>query len=117
MLRMFRHADGSLALFNGMGVTAPDALATVLAYDDARAQADLNAPHSGYQRLEGDDLVLIMRRRARRRLRDFSQRRPRGRAVVRTVRARAPRSSSIAARRARAAPCAKRRASPPRIRP
>ena len=23
-LRMFRHGDGSLALFNGMGVTAPD---------------------------------------------------------------------------------------------
>ena len=60
MLRMFRHPDSSLALFNGMGVTEPDALATVLAYDDARAQANLNAPHSGYQRLEGDDLVLIM---------------------------------------------------------
>ncbi|MBX9760878.1 MAG: heparinase II/III family protein [Beijerinckiaceae bacterium] len=60
MLRMFRHPDSSLALFNGMGVTEPDALATVLAYDDARAQGNLNAPHSGYQRLEGDDLVLLM---------------------------------------------------------
>ncbi len=53
-------SDSSLALFNGMGVTEADVLATVLAYDDARAQAILNAPHSGYQRLEGNDLVLIM---------------------------------------------------------
>ena len=60
MVRLFRHPDASLALFNGMGVTEPDVLATVLAYDDARAQAIFNAPHSGYQRLEGDDLVLIM---------------------------------------------------------
>lgn len=60
MLRMFRHPDSSLALFNGMGLTEPDVLATILAYDDARSQAILNAPHSGYQRLEGDDLVLIM---------------------------------------------------------
>lgn len=60
MLRLFRHPDASLALFNGMGVTEPDVLATVLAYDDVRAMAILNAPHSGYQRLEGDDLVLIM---------------------------------------------------------
>jgi uncharacterized heparinase superfamily protein len=60
MIRMFRHPDASLALFNGMGVTEADVLATVLAYDDARAQAILNAPHSGYQRLEGDDLVVIM---------------------------------------------------------
>ena len=60
MVRMFRHPDSTLALFNGMGVTEADVLATVLAYDDARAQAILNAPHSGYQRLEGNDLVLIM---------------------------------------------------------
>lgn len=60
MVRLFRHPDASLALFNGMGVTEPDVLATVLAYDDARAQAIFNAPHSGYQRLEGDGLVLIM---------------------------------------------------------
>ena len=60
MLRLFRHPDASLALFNGMGVTEADVLATVLAYDDVRAMAILNAPHAGYQRLEGDDLVLIM---------------------------------------------------------
>jgi uncharacterized heparinase superfamily protein len=60
MLRLFRHGDGSLALFNGMGVTAPEMLATVLAYDDARAQAITNAPYSGYQRLEMDGGLLII---------------------------------------------------------
>ncbi len=55
MLRLFRHGDGALALFNGMGVTPPEELATVLAYDDSRARALLNAPHSGYQRLEAKD--------------------------------------------------------------
>ncbi|HWG07105.1 MAG TPA: heparinase II/III family protein [Beijerinckiaceae bacterium] len=50
MLRLFRHGDGSLALFNGMGVTAPDTLATILAYDDSRAVALANAPYTGYQR-------------------------------------------------------------------
>jgi uncharacterized heparinase superfamily protein len=60
MLRMFRHGDGTLALFNGMGVTPPELLATILAYDDARAQPLTNARHSGYQRLEaGDTIVLI----------------------------------------------------------
>jgi uncharacterized heparinase superfamily protein len=50
MLRLFRHGDGGLALFNGMGVTAPDILATILVYDDARAVALSNAPYTGYQR-------------------------------------------------------------------
>ena len=59
MLRLFRHGDGALALFNGMGVTAPEQLATVLAYDDIRARALTNAPHSGYQRLEMADAILI----------------------------------------------------------
>ena len=59
MLRMLRHGDSSLALFNGMAVTAPDTLATVLAYDDARAQPILNAHYSGYQRLEAGRTVVI----------------------------------------------------------
>ena len=60
MLRLFRHGDGSLALFNGMGVTPPHMIATVLAYDDARAVALANAPYSGYQRLEASGAVLVM---------------------------------------------------------
>lgn len=59
MIRMFRHGDGTLALFNGMGVTEPDVLATVLTYDDVRARPLLNAPHSGYQRLEANGTLVI----------------------------------------------------------
>ncbi len=59
MLRLFRPPDSSLALFNGMGVTAPDMLATLLGYDDARAQPILNAPFSGYQRFETIDAVVM----------------------------------------------------------
>ncbi len=59
MLRLFRHGDGTLALFNGMGVTAPELVATILAYDDARAQPLTNAPYAGYQRLEAEGTILI----------------------------------------------------------
>lgn len=60
MLRLFRHGDGNLALFNGMGATPPDLLATLLSYSDTRAQPIENAAHSGYQRMQGDGCVLIM---------------------------------------------------------
>ena len=41
-----------------MGATPVDLLATVLAYDDARGNPVLNAPHSGYQRIvAGPDAV------------------------------------------------------------
>ena len=36
MLRFFRQGDGSFTHFNGVGDTATDQLATVLAYDDTR---------------------------------------------------------------------------------
>ena len=36
MLRFFRHGDGTLALFNGMGPTPSDLLATVLAFTPLR---------------------------------------------------------------------------------
>ena len=60
MLRFFRHGDGTFANFNGMGPTAPDLLATVLAYDDARGRPVKNATQSGYQRLENAGLVLLI---------------------------------------------------------
>ncbi len=60
VVRTFRHGDGALALFNGMGVTRPESLATVLAYDDTRGRPLRNAPYSGYQRLEADRAVIIM---------------------------------------------------------
>ncbi|MDB5543894.1 MAG: Heparinase family protein [Hyphomicrobiales bacterium] len=59
MLRLFRHGDGSMALFNGMGPTAAHALATVLAYDDARAMPLMHAPNSGYERLEAGETILV----------------------------------------------------------
>jgi uncharacterized heparinase superfamily protein len=60
MLRLFRLGDGALALFNGMGATAPEVIATLLAYDDPRGRALVNAPHSGYQRIEAGDGLLVM---------------------------------------------------------
>jgi uncharacterized heparinase superfamily protein len=60
MLRFFRHDDGSFALFNGMGPTSPELIATILAYDDARGTPVANAPHSGYQRLEAGGTVVLM---------------------------------------------------------
>lgn len=60
MLRLFRHDDGSLALFNGMSVTEPDILATLLAYHDTRSLPIENAPHSGYQRLQARGSVLVV---------------------------------------------------------
>jgi len=60
MLRFFRHGDGNFALFNGMGPTSPELLATILAYDDARGEPVTNAPHSGYQRVQAGSTILLM---------------------------------------------------------
>ncbi|MGD9921258.1 MAG: heparinase II/III family protein [Pseudorhodoplanes sp.] len=60
MLRFFRHDEGSFALFNGMGPTATDLIATILAYDDVRGEPVSNAPHSGYQRLRLNNLLVLM---------------------------------------------------------
>jgi len=60
LLRFFRHGDGALAHFNGMGSTPGDLVATILAYDDARGAPPLNAPHSGYQRLSGGSTVVLI---------------------------------------------------------
>jgi uncharacterized heparinase superfamily protein len=60
MMRFFRHGDGHFAHFNGMGPTLPDVMATILAYDDARGAPLSNAPHSGYQRIEADGMLLLM---------------------------------------------------------
>jgi uncharacterized heparinase superfamily protein len=59
MLRLLRHGDGSLVLFNGMSVTRPELIATLLAYDDIRGRALLNAPYTGYQRMEAGQCALI----------------------------------------------------------
>lgn len=59
MLRMLRHGDGALALFNGMSVTPPGDLATVFMHD-APNDSPAPASQSGYIRLAaGEALVLI----------------------------------------------------------
>jgi uncharacterized heparinase superfamily protein len=59
MVRLFRHGDGTLSHFNGMGVTAADHLATLLTYDDMRSQPIHHAPHSGYERVEAGRSLLV----------------------------------------------------------
>jgi uncharacterized heparinase superfamily protein len=59
MLRLFRHKDGTLSHFNGMGVTAADHLATLLTYDDLRSRPIHRATHSGYERLEAGRSLLV----------------------------------------------------------
>jgi uncharacterized heparinase superfamily protein len=60
MLRMMRHADGAIALFNGMGATRADLVAAVLAQDDTMAPAPLNAPYAGYQRAEQGGAIVLL---------------------------------------------------------
>ncbi|MEO9336318.1 heparinase II/III family protein [Mesorhizobium sp. SB112] len=50
-LRFFRHQDGSIARFNGMGATIHDRVAAILRHDDTAGAPLLHAPHSGYERL------------------------------------------------------------------
>jgi uncharacterized heparinase superfamily protein len=59
-LKLFRHSDGELALFNGMGLTQADVLATLVAYDDARGRAIEHAPYSGYDRIEAGESIVIV---------------------------------------------------------
>lgn len=59
-LRLFRHGDGALALFNGMGTTPPDLMATLAAYDDARGRPIEQAAYSGYSRLAGGSSILVV---------------------------------------------------------
>jgi uncharacterized heparinase superfamily protein len=60
MLRFFRHGDGVFTHFNGMGPTPSELVATLLAYDDARGVPVANAAHSGYQRIEAGDRLVVM---------------------------------------------------------
>lgn len=59
MVRMMRLGDGQTARFNGMGVAAPAAQATVVAYEDAMAPIPEAAPATGYVRLERGETILI----------------------------------------------------------
>lgn len=58
-LRALRHRDGSIARLNGMGVTIHERVAAILRHDDTGAASLLHAPHSGYDRLELGQTVVI----------------------------------------------------------
>jgi uncharacterized heparinase superfamily protein len=58
-LRFFRHQDGALARFNGMGATIHDRIAAVLRHDDTAGQPLLHAPYSGYERLSIGNVTVI----------------------------------------------------------
>lgn len=59
MLRYLRSGPRELALFNGMGATAVDQMATLLSYDAGRAQPPPYAAPSGYLRLEAGPAEIV----------------------------------------------------------
>ncbi|TAM96909.1 MAG: heparinase [Rhizobiaceae bacterium] len=58
-LRFFRHREGSLARFNGAGLTPHDRVAAILHHDDTGGAPLLHAPHSGYERLSAGATTVI----------------------------------------------------------
>lgn len=58
-IRFFRMGDGTLAKFNGSGVTEADLLATLLRYDEAGYNESPGPSAGGYERLETKDTVLM----------------------------------------------------------
>ncbi len=59
MLRLLRHPDGSLALFNGIGNSSPGLITATFAYDNIHRPPLQNAPYSGYERVNQGTLSLI----------------------------------------------------------
>jgi uncharacterized heparinase superfamily protein len=60
MLRYLRLGDGKLARFNGMGQTQPDALATILAFDEGDSAPLIAAPYSHYVRIARGATILLV---------------------------------------------------------
>ena len=60
VVSFFRHADGSLAAFNGGGAVAKRIVKTLLANAPGEPKPFGYCPHTGYQRIARDNLVLIM---------------------------------------------------------
>ena len=59
-LRMLRHNDGGLALFNGSGEGEDWLIDMLLAQADARGRASARAPHSGFERLIANRTVILL---------------------------------------------------------
>lgn len=60
MLRLFRHRDGGLALFNDSVEGSREDIDAVLARADVRGKAMPSAPHSGFERLANRRTVVLM---------------------------------------------------------
>ncbi|WP_245396656.1 heparinase II/III family protein [Jiella sonneratiae] len=58
-LRFFRHADGTLALFNGTGASDMALTAALMRFDETLGEPLANARHSGYHRLAAGGAVVI----------------------------------------------------------
>jgi uncharacterized heparinase superfamily protein len=58
-LRFFRHSDGELALFNGVGAVVPDRLSSLLRNDDTGTAAPLQLPQTGFERLMMGGTIII----------------------------------------------------------
>jgi uncharacterized heparinase superfamily protein len=58
-LRFFRHMDGEVALFNGVGAIVPDSIATLLRHDDTGSTAPLRLPQTGFERLAMGGTAII----------------------------------------------------------
>ncbi len=60
MLRMMRHGDGGLALFNGAGEEQGAAIDMLLAQADARGRTPASAPNTGFERLIAGRTMVVM---------------------------------------------------------
>ncbi len=58
-LRFFRHQDGNLALFNGVGPTMSERIISVLRHDEIGGSPLTHAPYSGYERLSMGSTTII----------------------------------------------------------
>jgi len=58
-LRMLRHGDGGLALFNGSTVGVPAEIDFTVKRSGVRGKPNLSAPRMGFERLEGDRTAVI----------------------------------------------------------
>ena len=59
-LRFFRHGNGDLALFNGMGRTPVSTVATILTHDGTGGAPPVHAVESGYDRLQAAGTVAVV---------------------------------------------------------
>ncbi len=60
ILRLLRHGDGGLSLFNGSNEDTGWQIDMILQRADGAARSLLNAPHSGFQRLQAGRSVVIV---------------------------------------------------------